>query len=387
ARPRRRRRHLADALRGAPRHRGGEAATGTSTATVTSTGAGPGAGVPAGENRSAAPAGTVTPESASSAPTTDPAPEPSAPAQGPAPVTTTDPARSPVTVTIPAYPAAERAVRALAEAVRYGQWRRQAADPGRVPEYEDIDEAGAAALIRRVLGATDADPRGVTLGTDQAGELLARYGITALPTLPAPTPGAAVAAAARLGYPVALKTTAPHLRHRPDLGGVRLDLADKKQLRTAYAELTEVLGKPEELQLVVQAMVPRGVDTVVRSAIDPAVGAVLSFGLSGAASELLGDTAHRLVPATDRDVAELVRSLRTTPLLFGWRGSAPVDTPALEELLLRVSRLVDDHPEVVAVSLEPVVVAPRGLSVLGATVRLAPPPPRTDLGPRSLPNY
>ncbi|MFE8942073.1 GNAT family N-acetyltransferase [Streptomyces sp. NPDC007872] len=366
------------------------AATGTSTATVTSTGAGPGAGVPAGENRSAAPAGTVTPESASSAPsapTTDPAPEPSAPAQDPAPVTTTDPARSPVTVTIPAYPAAERAVRALAEAVRYGQWRRQAADPGRVPEYEDIDEAGAAALIRRVLGGTDADPRGVTLGTDQAGELLARYGITALPTLPAPTPGAAVAAAARLGYPVALKTTAPHLRHRPDLGGVRLDLADKKQLRTAYAELTEVLGKPEELQLVVQAMVPRGVDTVVRSAIDPAVGAVLSFGLSGAASELLGDTAHRLVPATDRDVAELVRSLRTTPLLFGWRGSAPVDTPALEELLLRVSRLVDDHPEVVAVSLEPVVVAPRGLSVLGATVRLAPPPPRTDLGPRSLPNY
>ncbi|MFE0652402.1 GNAT family N-acetyltransferase [Streptomyces sp. NPDC059534] len=297
---------------------------------------------------------------------------------------------APAPATIPAYPAAERAVRALAEAVRYGQWRRQAAEPGRVPEYEDIDEAGAAALIARVLGekdGDDADTRGVTLGTDEAGELLARYGIAVLPTLPAPTPDTAVAAAARLGYPVALKTTAPHLRHRPDLGGVRLDLASEEQLRTAYAELTEVLGKPEELQPVVQAMVPRGVDTVVRSAIDPAVGAVLSFGLSGAPSELLGDTAHRLVPATDRDVAELVRSLRTAPLLFGWRGSAPVDTPALEELLLRVSRLVDDHPEVVAVSLEPVVVAPRGLSVLGATVRLAPPPPRTDLGPRSLPSY
>ncbi|MFB7587771.1 GNAT family N-acetyltransferase [Streptomyces sp. NPDC056169] len=290
--------------------------------------------------------------------------------------------------TIPAYPAAERAVRALAEAVRYGQWRRQAAEPGRVPEYEDIDEGGAAALIERVLGAGgDADARGVTLDTADAGELLSRYGITVLPTLPAPTPDEAVAAARRLGYPVALKTTAPHLRHRPDLGGVRLDLATEEQLRTAYAEVTEVLGKPEELQPVVQAMVPRGVDTLVRSAIDPAVGAVLSFGLSGAASELLGDTAHRLVPATDRDVAELVRSIRTAPLLFGWRGSAPVDAPALEELLLRVSRLVDDHPEVVAVSLEPVVVAPGGLSVLGATVRLAPPPPRTDLGPRRLPSY
>ncbi|WP_449345408.1 GNAT family N-acetyltransferase [Streptomyces narbonensis] len=290
--------------------------------------------------------------------------------------------------TIPAYPAAERAVRALAEAVRYGQWRRQAAEPGRVPEYEDIDEAAAAGLIERVLGAGgDGDTRGVTLDTADAGELLSRYGITVLPTLPAPTPDEAVAAARRLGYPVALKTTAPHLRHRPDLGGVRLDLATEEQLRTAYAELTEVLGKPEELQPVVQAMVPRGVDTLVRSAINPAVGAVLSFGLSGAASELLGDTAHRLVPATDRDASELVRSIRTAPLLFGWRGSAPVDTPALEELLLRVSRLVDDHPEVVAVSLEPVVVAPRGLSVLGATVRLAPPPPRTDLGPRRLPSY
>ncbi|NEE59921.1 acyl-CoA synthetase, partial [Streptomyces sp. SID8455] len=100
-----------------------------------------------------------------------------------------------------------------------------------------------------------------------------------------------------------------------------------------------------------------------------------------------GDTAHRLVPATDRDAAELIRSIKAAPVLFGWRGSAPVDTPALEELLLRLSRLVDDHPEVVSVALEPVVVAPQGLTVLGATVRLAPPPPRGDLGPRRLPNY
>ncbi|GGV04341.1 hypothetical protein GCM10010275_49720 [Streptomyces litmocidini] len=336
------------------------------------------------ESRSAGPAVPSGP-GASSGPAV-----PSGPAAPAAPAVPSGPGASSGPVpqaAIPAYPAAERAVRALAEAVRYGQWRRQAADPGRVPAYEDIDEAGAAALIEGVLGADAVDARGVTLGTEEAGALLARYGITVLPTLPAPGPDAAVAAAARLGYPVALKTTAPHLRHRPDLGGVRLDLAGEEQLRTAYAEVTEVLGKPEELQPVVQAMVPRGVDTVVRAAIDPAVGAVLSFGLSGAASELLGDTAHRLVPATDRDVAELVRSLRTAPLLFGWRGSAPVDTPALEELLLRVSRLVDDHPEVVAVSLEPVVVAPRGLSVLGATVRLAPPAPRTDLGPRSLPRY
>ncbi|MFI2615405.1 GNAT family N-acetyltransferase [Streptomyces sp. NPDC018584] len=287
---------------------------------------------------------------------------------------------------IPAYPAAERAVRALSEAVKYAQWRREAAEPGKVHEYDDIDESGTAERIAELLGK-DGDPRGATLAPADAHELLRRYGIRVRRALPAPDPDAAAHAARTLGYPVALKTTAPHLRHRADLGGVRLDLADEEQLRRSYQELIDTFGKPAELRPVVQGMVPRGVDTVVRAVIDPAAGAVLSFGLAGAASELLGDTAHRLIPVTDREAASLVRSIRTAPLLFGWRGSAPVDTPALEELLQRVSRLVDDHPEVVGVTLEPVVVAPHGLSVLGASVRLAPPPARDDLGPRTLPGY
>jgi acyl-CoA synthetase (NDP forming) len=284
---------------------------------------------------------------------------------------------------IPAYPAAERAVRALAEAVKYAQWRREAVDPGRVPEFEDIDEKGSAELIGGLL----ARGQGLTLGVEETCELLGKYGVDVHRALPAPTPDAAAEAARTLGYPVALKATAPHLRHRADLGGVRLDLADEEQLRRAYAELGELFGTPQELRPVVQRMAPRGVDTVVRAVIDPAAGAVLSFGLAGAASQLLGDTAHRLIPVTDREAGSLIRSIRTAPLLFGWRGSTPVDTPALEELMLRVSRLVDDHPEVVAVTLEPVVVAAHGLSVLGASVRLAPPPVRDDLGPRTLPVY
>ncbi|MFD8227627.1 GNAT family N-acetyltransferase [Streptomyces massasporeus] len=284
---------------------------------------------------------------------------------------------------IPAYPAAERAVRALGQAVAYAQWRRDAAEPGRVPEYEDINQRGAAALIDGLL----ARGQGLTLGADETCDLLGHYGIQVHRALPAPTPDAAAEAARDLGYPVALKATAPHLRHRADLGGVRLDLADEEQLRRSYAELTELFGAPEELRPVVQRMAPRGVDVVVRAVIDPAAGAVLSFGLAGAASQLLGDTAHRLIPVTDREAHSLVRSIRTAPLLFGWRGSAPADTAALEELLLRVSRLVDDHPEVVAVTLEPVVVASHGLSVLGASVRLAHPPARDDLGPRTLPAY
>ncbi|WP_306318110.1 MULTISPECIES: bifunctional GNAT family N-acetyltransferase/acetate--CoA ligase family protein [unclassified Streptomyces] len=311
-------------------------------------------------------------------PTQRTAPEPHSEGAPPAADTATTPRL------IPAYPAAERAVHALSQVAKYAQWRRDAAEPGKVPEYDAIDEQAAAGLITELL-AKDSDPHGTDLAPEDARALLSHYGIDVRRTLPAPGPDEAAEAARTLGYPVALKTTAPHLRHRPDLGGVRLDISSEEELRRAYEDLTRRLGRPAELRPVVQSMAPRGVDTVVRAVIDPAAGAVLSFGLAGAASELLGDTAHRLIPVTDKDAQAVVRSIKTSPILFGWRGAAPVDTPALEELLQRVSRLVDDHPEVVGVALEPVVVAERGLTVLGVSVRLAPPPARDDLGPRTLP--
>ncbi|MDT0346620.1 bifunctional acetate--CoA ligase family protein/GNAT family N-acetyltransferase [Streptomyces litchfieldiae] len=288
---------------------------------------------------------------------------------------------------IPAYPSAERAVRALAHAVRHAEWRARAAAPGRVPEFDDIDEPAAARLLSDGVGPAAGRPASVTLAPGAARALLAAYGVTVLPALPAPDADTAAAAAGRLGYPVALKTTAPHLRHRPDLGGIRLGLATEGELRRAHADLVRQLGDPAGLRPVVQAMAARGVDTVVRATVDPAIGAVLSFGLAGPPSELLDDVAHRILPVTDRDTVELVRSIRAAPMLFGWRGARPVDTAALEELLLRLGRLVDDHPEIAAVELEPVVVAPRGATALSATVRVAPPPPRADLGPRRLPAY
>ncbi|MBV2151615.1 GNAT family N-acetyltransferase [Kitasatospora sp. SUK 42] len=313
---------------------------------------------------------------------------------------------------IPAYAAPERTVRALAHAVHYAQWRRRTAEAeetARVPELDRIDEPGARTLVEAALstraaisrpsptttlvrGATRrslslrTQPGGarITLPDAEAGELLARYGIDVSPTLPAPDEETAVAAATTLGYPVALKATAPHLRHRSDLGSVRLDLTGEAGLRRAHRELDVLLGGAAGARLVVQRMAPRGVDTVIGATVDPAVGAILSFGLSGAPAELLGDVAHRLVPATDQDVAGLIREVRAAPLLFGWRGAEAVDTGALEELLLRVSQLVDDVPEIASVDLEPVVVAPHGLAILGARVRVAPLPVRSDLGPRAM---
>ena len=279
---------------------------------------------------------------------------------------------------VPAYPRPERAVRALAHAARHAAWRRDNAEAGRIPELDRVAEGPA----RRQVSAALASAPEVELTEAAAATLLAHYGIDLHRTLPAEDERGAVQAARTLGYPVALKATSPSLRHRPDLGSVRLDLTSKSELLRAYQETTALLGA--DARLVVQRMAARGVDTTVSATVDPAVGAILSFGVAGAASELLGDLAHRLIPATDRDVAGLVREIRAAPLLFGWRGAEPVDTGALEELLLRVSRLVDDVPEVASVVLEPVVVAPHGLAVLGATVRLAHLPARTDLGPRAL---
>ncbi|WP_031073800.1 GNAT family N-acetyltransferase [Streptomyces sp. NRRL WC-3742] len=295
---------------------------------------------------------------------------------------------------IPAFAAPERAVGALAHAVHYAQWRRRTAEAeetARVPELDRIDEPAARALVEASLNtraavAARTQPGGarITLPDAEARALLDCYGIDVSPTLPAPDEETAVRAAEKLGYPVALKATAPHLRHRPDLGSVRLDLTGETGLRRAHRELDALLGGAPQAELVVQRLAPRGVDTVIGATVDPAVGAILSFGLAGAPAELLGDVAHRLVPATDQDVASLIREVRAAPLLFGWRGAEAVETAALEELLLRVSQLVDDVPEIASVDLEPVVVAPHGLAILGARVRIAPLPVRSDLGPRAM---
>jgi len=131
-------------------------------------------------------------------------------------------------------------------------------------------------------------------------------------------------------------------------------------------------------------MAPPGVAAVIRTAEDPSFGTLVSFGLGGVATELLGDHGFRALPLTDLDAAELVRSVRAAPLLFGYRGSAPVDVPALETLLLRVARLADDLPEVAELELNPVVVAAHGTTVLGATGRVGAPAARLDAGPRRL---
>jgi acyl-CoA synthetase (NDP forming) len=260
---------------------------------------------------------------------------------------------------VPAYPSVEEAVRALGRVAGYADWLRQ--PPGRLPELSGVDPAAAE---------LDGPP----------AALLAGYGIEVVPSIAASDVDEVLVAAAKAGYPVAVKAAGGAVRHRVDLGAVRLALADEDDVRAAYAELSAAFGP----DVLVQTMVRPGVACTVEVVEDPAFGPVVGFGLSGVVTELLGDLAWRGAPLSDRAAAALVDEPRAAPLLHGYRGSTPVNREALIDLLLRVGRLVDEHPRVRSLSLNPVLARPDGYSVLHAAIAIGEPGVRPDPGPRRL---
>jgi len=288
--------------------------------------------------------------------------------------------------TIPAYTTPEDAVLALGQAARYAAWRT--ADQGERVHPVGVDTRAAR---RVVAGWLEGAEPGHTVDLDaaQTAQLLGFIGVDVLEAVPVRSADEAVAAARRIGWPVALKTTVPALRHRADLGGVRLDVHDEAEMR---ADVDQVLAlaashvpAPGSAPLEVQSMAMHGAACVVRTAEDPLIGPVLSFGLAGDASDLLGDISYAVPPLTDVDVAELVRTARAAPRLFGYRGLPPLDVAALEDVIARVSVLADDLPELRSLELNPVVVAERGVVVLGAHAQLAR-ADRADGSRRALPS-
>jgi acyl-CoA synthetase (NDP forming) len=192
---------------------------------------------------------------------------------------------------------------------------------------------------------------------------------------------AAVAAAEELGFPVAIKAAGERWRHRTDLIGVRLDVVTAEGVRRAVGDFRALTGDGD---VYVQRMAPKGISCVLEIVDDPSFGSLLSFGLAGMATELLGDRAFRVVPVSDQDAAALVRAPRAAPLLAGYRGTEPTRLDQLEELVLRIGKLAEDLPEVRSLVLEPVLASAEGVTVVGARVVLGPPPHRADSGPRRL---
>jgi acetyl coenzyme A synthetase (ADP forming)-like protein len=257
---------------------------------------------------------------------------------------------------VPSFAYPEAAAKALARAVERGEWLRQPA--GTVAELEcDRDEAHA--VVREAVAAG-----GGWLDAEQTRRLLEAYGVPLVPERVAATKAEAVDAANELGFPVVLKTAAPGA-HKTEQGGIALDLVDEE----AVLEAAERIGAP----FLVQPFVRGGAELLAGAMQDPVFGPLVAFGPGGVLAELIGEAQFRLVPLTDGDAGELVRTGKAGRLVAGFRGTPPADQHALVDLLLRLSRLAEELPEVVELDLNPVLALPDRCFAVDARVRVAEP--------------
>jgi len=296
---------------------------------------------------------------------------------------------------VPAYAYPETAARALSRAVKYAEWRT--APRRTVPTFPDVEAERAREIVHGFLAG---HPGGGWLPQSDVISLLQLYRIALVSTTVARTEDDAVAAAAQAGYPVALKAEVPGLTHKTDAGAVLLDLHTEAGVRSGYRQLADRFGV-RLTGVEVQPMITGGTEVLVGVKDDQMFGPLVVFGLGGVAAgvparwqnppshrasnpvplpgglppappEVLADYAARLAPLTEADADTLINSIRSAPLLYGHRGSPGADLAALRDVLLRVSRLTDDLPEITELDLNPVIAGPDGAVVVDARIRVAP---------------
>jgi acyl-CoA synthetase (NDP forming) len=271
--------------------------------------------------------------------------------------------------TVPLYAFPEDAVRALEHAWRYAEWR--ARPRGAQPVFDDLRPDVAAGVIAGALAAGES-----WLSPERAELLLASYGIAVVESRRVSSAAAAGRAARELGGRVALKAVARDVLHKSEAGAVRLSLEGITETTKAARAMQRKLrdaGHAVE-GFVVQRMADPAPEVLVGVASDEVFGPVVVCAAGGTAVELLGDTAARITPLTDLDAHDLLRSLKTFPLLDGWRGAPRSAVADLEQMLLRISALVEAHAAIVELDLNPVVVGPDGALAVDHRVRVAQPP-------------
>ncbi len=265
---------------------------------------------------------------------------------------------------LPCFRFPEDAARALGRAARYGAWRE--APTGLVPAL-DVDDAAAAAIIARALG------RGAGwLAPAEISALLDCYGIAQPRQEFVADAKAAAAVARRWRQPIALKGVADGLVHRSDAGAVATGLSGEQTIEHAAATMTSRMRAAghEPSGFLVQAMTAPGVELLVGAVADPTFGPVVAVAAGGVTAELLGDTALRLTPLTDRDAHDVVRELHSFPLLDGYRGAPAADVAAVEQTLLRLSALVEAHHEIAEIECNPLIVSAEGAVAVDARARV-----------------
>jgi acetyl coenzyme A synthetase (ADP forming)-like protein len=270
-------------------------------------------------------------------------------------------------VGIPAYIFPESAARAFAAMCRYSEWRERPLPPTESPS---VDLPAARAILAGARAASRS-----RLDELESLALLAAYGIPTAPAALARSEAEMLATAERMGFPVVLKIVAPAIIHKTEVGGVQVGIGNAAEAREAYREIVQAAGRayPEApiSGVLVQPMVKGGRELIAGMTRDPSVGPMLMFGLGGTLVEVLGDVIFRLAPINRLDAADMVRGFRAHKLLEGVRGAPPAGLGALEDVLLRLSRLTLDCPEIAELDLNPLLAFPDGALAVDARVMLA----------------
>ncbi|MGO1182130.1 MAG: bifunctional acetate--CoA ligase family protein/GNAT family N-acetyltransferase [Micrococcaceae bacterium] len=282
---------------------------------------------------------------------------------------------------VPVFANPSQAATMLSKLVRYRAWRD--AEHGSTVQVANIDRERAEALVTQWVSNINGTEL-LRLSTRQTVELLDCYGISVLDSRTFDTDDEAVAAADELGWPVAIKAVDSFLRHRLDLGGVRLNIPDEESLRHNIWHMRTVLAPYGDPQLEIQTMAPTGQGCTVTALEDPLLGPVVSFGLSGDAVELLDDWVHMVPPLTDQDLESMIRTPRAAARLFGHSGMPAVDAEALKDLLARMVALKDDLPQVARMRFNPVLASESTVTVLQAEIDVANAAQRTDSARRAM---
>jgi acetyl coenzyme A synthetase (ADP forming)-like protein len=274
-------------------------------------------------------------------------------------------------VVIPSYTFPESAARALGHAVARATWLRRLA--GTIPPLPSINAKEARAVLVGALAREDHP----WLTADEVTSVLQAYGITTPEGTIARNPEEAADACRHIGAPVAVKLVSRTVLHKSDVGGVHLNVASPAAAADAYRAIADSLqahGVKDGMDgVLVQPMLREGVECLIGVVTDPIFGPLIAFGSGGMTAEVLGDVAFRLSPLTDLDAEELIAGTKVATLLRGYRGSPAADVSALRDLLLRVSLMVEDCPEMAEMDLNPVLVrrAGQGAVVLDARMRLS----------------
>ena len=264
---------------------------------------------------------------------------------------------------IPCFAFPEPAAIAMSRVASYGEWRKQPA--GMVPSLPDVQPTLARLVVERALERGDG-----WLTPVEANALVAAVGIATPRSNMAASVDDAVQMAERLGYPVALKAVGPSILHKTEHKALHLNLESHSAVRVAGTSLIKALGDKMD-GLLVQRMVPDGVEMMLGAINDPTFGHVIVCGSGGVMIELLADSACRLYPVTNRDAAEMVGALKGVRLLRGFRGNEPADEEAFREAVLRISALVGICPEIQELDINPLCVLAEGVSALDVRVRVS----------------